>query len=216
MQSQVDGSFTCFRKSGSQYHGTPIIGQRDQVSTGILLATTRFKLASDYAWDNYDLGLRLGYVLRGGGPQPDGGRRFIPFHAEARFSYWLGKTAYENAGVQPYFFLGGGLAQVDARIDVGRDRRPERRSASQSTRQSTAAEARRLQEDGTLVCGRRGRDLSTSRAESRAHLRAPTDAALSVERDGAVVERRLHVRGLSQGRTGRSISAAAAHWSGVG
>jgi len=117
--SQLDSGFSCFRESGSQYHGTPITGAEDKVAPGLVLGTTRLTLSADYVLDGpLSLGLRLGYVLRGGGPRPDGGKKFMPYHVEARAAYWLGGHAYEPEGWQPFVFATGGLAQVDASIPV--------------------------------------------------------------------------------------------------
>lgn len=117
-ESQVDGEFTCFRDSGSQYHGTPLVSVRDEVKPGILVATTRLLLGADVALgEQLALGARFGYVLRGDGPAPDGGKDFIPFHAEARVSQFFGPSVY-GSSVTPYAFLAAGLAQVDSHIDV--------------------------------------------------------------------------------------------------
>jgi hypothetical protein len=117
--SQLDAGFACFRASGSQYHGTPITGAEDKVAPGLVPGTTRLTLSADYTLDGpLSLGLRLGYVLRGGGPTPDGGKKFMPYHVEARAAYWLNGRAYQASGLQPFVFAAGGLAQVDASIQV--------------------------------------------------------------------------------------------------
>jgi hypothetical protein len=48
----------------------------------------------------------------------DEGKSFLPFHVEARFSYWFGKNALARKGLRPYLHAGGGMAQVDARVVV--------------------------------------------------------------------------------------------------
>ncbi len=111
--SQLTEDFACFRASGSQYHGTPQLGVRDDVAPGLLIATTRLKLTVDYALaDSVTAGLRVGYVLRGGGPAPDGGKKFMPFHLEGRAALWPAGRAYDSDGFQPFLFAGGGMAQV--------------------------------------------------------------------------------------------------------
>jgi hypothetical protein len=118
-QSQLDEGYACFRESGSQYHGTPKEGVHDSINPGMLLATTRVKLGGDFAAaESLTLGLRLGYVLRGGGPTPDGGKAFKPYHLELRGAYWLTDAAYSPRGVGPYLMLAGGLAQIDSHIGV--------------------------------------------------------------------------------------------------
>jgi hypothetical protein len=118
-QSQLDDGFTCLRASGSQYHGTPRYGLSDNINQGFLLATTRVKALADYAVvPELTLGVRVGYVLRGGGPTPDGGHAFRPFHLEARVSYWPLERAYAPSALSPYLFAAGGLAEVDSHIGV--------------------------------------------------------------------------------------------------
>jgi hypothetical protein len=115
-QSQLNDGYACFRDNGTQYHGTPIVGAADSIASGFALATTRVLVGGDYLLgDHFTVGLRLGYVLRGGGPRPDGGKSFLPFHAEARAAYFLRDGGFNAAGFNPYFFLSGGLAQVDSK-----------------------------------------------------------------------------------------------------
>jgi hypothetical protein len=78
-------------------------------------------------------GLRVGFAF-GGGP-PAGrdvvyddtghivrvvaeGQSFVPYHLEARGSYWFGTNPLGRKGIRPYVHLGGGLAQVDASVAV--------------------------------------------------------------------------------------------------
>jgi len=35
-----------------------------------------------------------------------------------RVAYWLGKNVFEKKGLRPYIHLGGGVAQVDAKLPV--------------------------------------------------------------------------------------------------
>jgi hypothetical protein len=85
-------------------------------------------------------GVRIGYALFGGPPaissfgaeddpstpdvdegddtSDDETISFLPIHAEARFSYWIGKGALAKKGLRPYVFIGGGMAQVDAKVPV--------------------------------------------------------------------------------------------------
>lgn len=117
--SQLERGFACFRASGSQYHGTPVPGLKDQLNPGLVLGTTRLALAGDYAVaEALTLGGRVGYALRGGGPAQDGGRKFLPFHLEARAAYWLTESAHARRGVQPYLLANGGLAQIDGAATV--------------------------------------------------------------------------------------------------
>lgn len=115
-QSQLNDGFACFRSDGVQYHGNPLLGRGDSIGSGMAFATTRILIGGDYLiGGHFTVGLRLGYVLRGGGPRPDGGKSFQPFHAEARVAYFVRNGAFDASGFSPYFFLSGGLAQVDAK-----------------------------------------------------------------------------------------------------
>jgi hypothetical protein len=42
----------------------------------------------------------------------------LPIHAEVRVSYWIGAGALGKRGLRPYVFIGGGMAQVDAKVPV--------------------------------------------------------------------------------------------------
>jgi hypothetical protein len=66
------------------------------------------------------LGVRLGAVVHGGGPRPDGAdaHPFLPIHAEARLAYWFGSKVFWTSGFRPYLFASGGLAQVDSHFGV--------------------------------------------------------------------------------------------------
>jgi len=118
-QGQLEEGFACFRASGSQYHGTPIVGQKDEVNGGFVLGTTRAELGIDYAlWEQVLAGARFGYVLRGGGPPQDGGKKFLPFSAELHLSYWFLGPAHRASGIQPYASLKGGIAEIDGAFKV--------------------------------------------------------------------------------------------------
>jgi len=132
--SQANNDFACYyggSRSGA-YIDEPYPGVES--STTIVYATTRLLLSYDRALtDNLMLGARVGYAF-GGGP-PSGrdvvydaqgrivsvvseGLAFFPFHLEVRASYWFGSTPLANPGLRPYVHVGGGLAQVDAKITV--------------------------------------------------------------------------------------------------
>jgi hypothetical protein len=119
VSSQVNDGFACFRANGSQYHGNPIVGREDSIGSGLTFATTRVLVGGEYLLGtHFTIGLRLGYVLRGGGPKPDGGKGFLPVHAEARVGYFVRKDGFNASGFNPYFFLSGGLGQIDSKNQV--------------------------------------------------------------------------------------------------
>jgi hypothetical protein len=69
---------------------------------------------------NITLGLRAGFAFSGGPPagknDTSAGTAFLPLHAEARLSYWFGQSPLGRKGFRPYVHIGGGVAQVDAKV----------------------------------------------------------------------------------------------------
>jgi hypothetical protein len=135
------GVFNCFRQdsppAGSKRAGTlydpgspndPAYAGRDRGTVAGLpfaVGTVRILLGYDrVVWKNLAVGARLGYAFNGGPSTPvtdDKGnvideKKFLPFHFEARLSYWIGKDVLAKVGVRPFVFLGGGAGQVDAKI----------------------------------------------------------------------------------------------------
>ncbi len=115
--AQANDNFACF------YDGTeiPFVNAPfpgTGIQSGTVFATTRFLLSYDFAFTpNLTLGARAGYAI-GGGPPAAGGTKFLPVHAEARATYWFGRNALGSKGLRPYLALGGGMAQVDAKVKV--------------------------------------------------------------------------------------------------
>ncbi len=110
-----------------------------QISSGMVLATTRVLLSFDYAVTPFlTAGLRAGWAFRGGPPlgrtvtwlegdQVDQvtnpGKAFLPVHVEARAAYWFGKNTLAKKGFRFYAQAGGGVAQVDAKVVIKVDDR---------------------------------------------------------------------------------------------
>lgn len=118
--AQLHRGFACFRADQTQYHGTPS-SQAGGDPSGVFLATTRVLLSFDRVlWDNWTIGGRLGAVVRGGGPKPDGATApsFLPVHGELRAGYWFGVAPFVDTGFRAGLFLAGGVAQVDAMWQV--------------------------------------------------------------------------------------------------
>lgn len=116
MRSQLAGSFACFRSSGTQYHGTPLPGRGGVVDATPAPATTRILAGLDRVIaERFTVGLRLGYVVQGGGPRESGAEApsFLPFHAELRAGYTLGQRPFQASGFRWTLFACGGLAQID-------------------------------------------------------------------------------------------------------
>jgi hypothetical protein len=123
-----NGGYECYRAGtrDQPYAGPPYPGTG--IATGTALATQRIMLSFDRAFTpNIAVGVRVGYAF-GGGPDaitgydandvPTGKIAFLPFHAEGRLTYWIGQGALGKKGVRPYIFVGGGMAQVDAKVPV--------------------------------------------------------------------------------------------------
>ena len=105
------------------------------IGTGTAIATTRILLSYDRAFTrNILAGVRLGYAFNGSPPSganvtydPNGdiipgseveGQAFFPFHVEARVTYLFRKNGITSRGFRPYAHAGGGLAEVDAKVNV--------------------------------------------------------------------------------------------------
>ena len=120
--SQSNKGFACFYSGTDvQYQRDPQPGIANRIATGFSppgASTTRFMLSFDRAFTpNIMIGARAGYAI-GGGPPPTGGASFLPIHAELRGSYWFGRDALAKKGLRPYVFVGGGMAQVDSKLEV--------------------------------------------------------------------------------------------------
>lgn len=115
-----NNDYACFL--GDEYYITTTRRPQDtpgnKVSGGLARATLRVLLGYDRLFgSNLMLGARAGFAF-GGGPQAPEGAAFVPIHFELRAAYFLGKNPFARAGLRPYLALGGGLAQVDAKLDV--------------------------------------------------------------------------------------------------
>jgi hypothetical protein len=110
------GNYTCFKGNDETYVGQPQTGKGGDLAGFAQLGTIRILAGYDREIvNNLLIGTRLGFAFRGG-PQPLGGKAFMPFHAELRGTYFLGKEVLSRKGVRPFVYLAGGLAQVDAKI----------------------------------------------------------------------------------------------------
>jgi hypothetical protein len=127
-QSVIDGKFSCYEGTRPLYvtELPNIKGGSGQITGGPQLATVRVLLSGDYAvMPNLSLGGRLGFAFNGG-PKgvdynkttmaPSWGKAFLPLHVEGRVTWWI--KSLGQTGLHPYVAVGGGLAQVDAKIAV--------------------------------------------------------------------------------------------------
>jgi hypothetical protein len=124
--AQKDNGYSCFRNdqvanadqynTGTQYHGTPKGG--NAIQTGVAFSTVRIMAGYDRTLGaNFQVGVRLGFAFLGG-PKPEGGNAFLPFHGEVRGSYWFGQNPFAKVGLRPFVFLGVGMAQVDSKVQI--------------------------------------------------------------------------------------------------
>ena len=86
-----------------------------KTSGGPALGTARVFLSADYfLGTNLALGVRLGYAFNG---NPTTNAKFLPFHAEARVTYFLGEGPVKKPqGLKPYILAAAGLAEFDAAV----------------------------------------------------------------------------------------------------
>ncbi len=111
-------NFNCYYAGGVPYPNTPFPGAGGNLNGGLAPATFRV-LASYERLITRNIGLegRVGFAFNGG-PKSANGTAFLPIHVEARAKYWFGHDLFSRKGIRPYVFLGGGIAQVDARLTV--------------------------------------------------------------------------------------------------
>jgi predicted dinucleotide-binding enzyme len=106
-----------FPDSEIYYSGTPAPDVSNRLASGgFRAATTRILVGFDRVLtSNISIGARAGFAL-GGAPAAPGGNAFVPLHAEARGTLWFGRGVFNKIGLRPFAFLGGGMAQVDAKV----------------------------------------------------------------------------------------------------
>ena len=64
------------------------------------------------------LGARVGAMVAGKAATVKGDRAVMLFHGEARAAVWLGRDPFAVAGLRPYVFLSGGVAEADGMVLV--------------------------------------------------------------------------------------------------
>jgi hypothetical protein len=129
VDARTNQGYACYESGSSDvpYNGDPYPGAG--IATGTVVATRRILLSFDHAFlPNLTIGTRVGFAFGGGPPAgkagvndqggPSDGTKFLPFHGELRAQYWFGKGVLGKKGLRPYVHLGGGIAQVDAKVKV--------------------------------------------------------------------------------------------------
>jgi hypothetical protein len=122
---QFDQNFSCFYAgTNEQYYnpggdnptaGEPYPGKG--IANGAALATTRILASYDLAFKpNLSAGVRAGFAFGGGPDAPLLDHSFLPIHLEARGTYWF--RPLSALGFRPYVHVGGGMAQVDTKVEI--------------------------------------------------------------------------------------------------
>jgi hypothetical protein len=111
--------FTCYY-SGDRPANPLLIARpySGNLSGGATLATMRFMASYERLLSQHvGLQARFGFAFNGG-PKARSGEAFLPLHLEGRLKYWFRKEGFTKKGFRPFAFVGGGMAQVDARMTV--------------------------------------------------------------------------------------------------
>ena len=118
-KAQRDATLSCFYSGGVQYDGIPATGNGNTLHGGVGLGSMRVLAGYDrLLGQRVTLGARLGFAFLGAPAREDNKKKFIPFHAEARGAYWIGKDPFAGKGVRPYVFANAGLADTSARLST--------------------------------------------------------------------------------------------------
>jgi len=112
-------TYACFFQDTEEYfYWQTIPGSGGSIGSTFVRGTMRLMASYDRALlDNVSAGVRVGYAF-GGGPQPASATAFLPLHFEVRGTYWFGANPFAKEGLRPYVHVGGGVAQVDAKVPV--------------------------------------------------------------------------------------------------
>jgi hypothetical protein len=110
--------FGCFYGDGSPFTGDPAPGEGGKLNGGLALGTVRILASYERVlFGNFAVEARVGFAFNGG-PKAADGTAFLPVHGEGRAKYWFGRNVLAKRGIRPYVHLGGGIAQVDAKLPV--------------------------------------------------------------------------------------------------
>jgi len=110
--------YSCFYAGNQQYLGTPQKGHGGSLNGGLAPGTVRILASYERLFtENIGAEARAGFAFNGG-PKAKNGPAFLPVHLEVRGKYWFGKDVFTRKGLRPFVALGGGMAQVDAKLAV--------------------------------------------------------------------------------------------------
>lgn len=115
--------YECFYADGDRkifYSPNEYVAGGNQISgSGALPGTLRLLVGFErVVHPNVSLGIRVGSVLTGKAHRMATDQPFLYFHGEGRISLWLGHDVFTHAGLRPYLFVSGGIAEADGKIIV--------------------------------------------------------------------------------------------------
>ena len=115
--------YECFYADGERkifYSPNEYVAGGNQISgSGALPGTLRLLVGYErVVHPNVSLGIRVGSVLTGKAHRMATDQPFLYFHGEGRISLWLGHDVFTHAGLRPYLFVSGGIAEADGKIVV--------------------------------------------------------------------------------------------------
>jgi hypothetical protein len=116
-QARHSDNIVCF--AGNQtYSGVPATAAQGKIDGGFTFATMRVMGSYERIFGSLGLEGRIGFAFNGG-RTPAGGSAFLPIHLEGRAKWWLrGPNAMNSPGFRPWLHVGGGMAQIDARVNT--------------------------------------------------------------------------------------------------
>jgi hypothetical protein len=102
------------------FTGTGVSGGNDITASGVRTASLRILVGYERLLSNhFSIGLKLGGLVRGAAPQRAGDPKLFLYHGEARLSVYPGQEPFSpTRHVRPYFFVTGGIGEIDGKISV--------------------------------------------------------------------------------------------------
>jgi hypothetical protein len=118
LKARNNDNWVCFYPNDQSYQGTPSLGAMGKIDGGLAVATMRVMASYERLFGPLGLEGRVGFAFNGG-PTPLNGSAFLPVHLEGRAKYYLrGPKAFSEPGFRPWIHLGGGMAQIDTKVEV--------------------------------------------------------------------------------------------------
>lgn len=117
----IESDFNCYYAGDVPVPANALVQQYSgTVNSGASFGTVRVMGSYERLFTQSIGGeLRLGFAFNGGPPTPaPDNKKFLPVHVELRGKYWIVKDGFSKPGLRPYVHLGGGIAQVDAKVSV--------------------------------------------------------------------------------------------------